>query len=601
MSAAQDYLLRELAETLQYELELQGVPSCLHLGAFPAPSPGSVYILLDPREYARLEGKRALPSGSILRRTILLYADPPPTESDDDHLRLLKRAGAVFAVDQRSVLAMRRVDVPARLLRPGYSKSLDRFDPEAPRPIDVMFLGTHSLRRTRYLSRAATVLSRHNCLLQISDEVPSPGDTSSFLGPGRWPLLARTKVLININRTDDSRFEWRPALDAIHAGAVVVTEHASGIAPLEAGEHLLVASPDALPYVVETLLRDEQRLARIRAQAYERLSAWIPYALWVSVLRASVVELVGEPIGPESSPTEPLAVPANGVPPATTATVAQPEDPVGTPLPGTIAPSEVVHQSPAWRALAAARLTVLTALRGTGEELVTTLDSLAASRPRDVELVVVDAGSSDRTRAIAKDWMIAHPRVASRLVLPATARGVGAARNLGLDFGRAPYCLLLDPGQMLYPRCLDVLVGTLDAMPEMTFVYPIQEVIDAPDAFVDAGGDYLMSFFGWDPGRLRRGNYVHAPVLIRTDGLRRIGGFTADPRLAGLEEYDLWCRMAEQGWRGQLVPQELARRSESGSSDVLSAIRPAPGTGTNTLMSRAPSLMAGAFPRPDQP
>ena len=161
-----------------------------------------------------------------------------------------------------------------------------------------MFLGAHSLRRTTYLSRAARVLSRHNCLLQISDGAPSPGDTSSYLGLGRWPLLARTKVLINIHRSDDSRFEWRPALDAIHAGAVVVTEHASGIAPLEPGEHLLVASPDALPYVVETLLRDEQRLARIRAQAYERLSAWIPYALWVSVLRASVVELVGEPIPP---------------------------------------------------------------------------------------------------------------------------------------------------------------------------------------------------------------------------------------------------------------------------------------------------------------
>ena len=64
---------------------------------------------------------------------------------------------------------MHRLGIPARLIRPGYSKSLDRFDPAAPRPIDVMFLGTHSLRRTKYLSGAARVLSRHNCLLQISD------------------------------------------------------------------------------------------------------------------------------------------------------------------------------------------------------------------------------------------------------------------------------------------------------------------------------------------------------------------------------------------------------------------------------------------------
>ncbi len=29
---------------------------------------------------------------------------------------------------------------------------------------------------------------------------------------------------------------------------------------------------------------------------------------------------------------------------------------------------------------------------------------------------------------------------------------------------------------------------------EATFVYPIQEVTGAPDAFVAAGGDYLMSY-----------------------------------------------------------------------------------------------------------
>ena len=167
-----------------------------------------------------------------------------------------------------------------------------------------MFLGTHSLRRTKYLSRAARVLSRHNCLLQIAEDIPSPGDTSSFLAEGRWPLLAQTKILINLHRGDDSRFEWRGALDAVHAGAVVVTEQSSGIAPLVPGEHLLVASADSLPYVVEYLLYDEERLARLRTQAYERLKTWIPYALSVSVLRAAVVELVGEPAPPKRVPRQ---------------------------------------------------------------------------------------------------------------------------------------------------------------------------------------------------------------------------------------------------------------------------------------------------------
>ena len=599
MSEGQHYPLRELADTLAYELALQGVPSSLHLGAFPAPTPRTVFVLLDPEEYWRLEGKRAPRDDAILRRTIFVCAERPSADADDRDLDLLRRAGAVFALDQRSVTAMRRLGIPARLLRPGYSKSLDRFDPEAPRPIDVMFLGDHSLRRTRYLGRAAKVLSRHNCLLQISDGVPSPGDTSSFLGPGRWSLLAQTKILINIHRTEDSRFEWRSALDAIHTGAVVVTEHATGIMPLEPGEHLLVASPDSLPYVVEALLRDERRLARIRQQAYERLSSWIPYALWVSVLRAAVVELVGEPIGVEALPAKPqpdkAPAVASGAPaPATTdAGAAQHSVLVSKPLHIDVARCEIAHETPAWRASPAPRLTAIVVLVDDCEHLGATLYSLAYSRLRDFELVVVDAGESDRGRGSALDWLVDHPRIAARLVVPATARGPGAARNIGLDFGRGPHCLFLDAGQMLYPRALDVLTGTLSGIADAAFVYPIQEVIGAPNAFVEAGGDYLMSFFGWDPGRLRVGNHIHPPVLIRAECLRQLGGFaTIRPSTRGLRPV---VPDRGAGVEGPACFPGAARRTESASSYVLAEIHPTTGPGTVALSKRSPRLMGGAF------
>ncbi len=110
-------------------------------------------------------------------------------------------------------------------------------------------------------------------------------------------LLGQAKLFINIHMGEDSRFEWMQALDAIHAGAVIVTEHSSGLAPLVPGQHLITSSPRALPYVAEAVLRDADRLAELRARAYERLSTWLPFALPVAVLRAAVVELVGEPLG----------------------------------------------------------------------------------------------------------------------------------------------------------------------------------------------------------------------------------------------------------------------------------------------------------------
>ena len=557
MSASQHYPVRELAETLQYELERQAVPSTLHLDGFPDLRPNLVYVLLNPEAYVAREGRQALPADPILRRTIFVCDETPPGAADREQIALLRRGGSLFALDQRSVVAMHRVGLSARLLRPGYSRSHDRFDPAAERSIDVMFLGSHSLRRTKYLSWAARVLSRHNCLLQISDDTPSPGDTSSFLGPGRWPLLARTKVLISLHRDEEPRFDWGGALDAIHAGAVFVSEHASGVSPLVPGEHLVTASPDALPYVVDGLLRDEVRLARLRSQAYERLSTWIPYALSVAILRAAIVELVGEPVPTKAWLGAPRPTPVVGH--AAAFTGAQDGAREAEPFAPDVTGIDLNHENLAWSARRAPSVTLVLAARGRKEQITPTLDSLAESRLRDFELVAVVERESGEAQQVVEDWISDHPRIPARLVVTG-ARGIGAAWNVALDFARGRFVLILYPGLELYPRALEVTAGTLEAMPDMAFAYPIQQITGVPDEFVAAGGDYLLNYLGWDPERVRRRNDIHAPALIRTDRLRQLGGFATDPRLDEFPEYDLWRRIAERGWQGQLVPQALVRR-----------------------------------------
>lgn len=595
MSRRQPYALRELATTLGSELESQAVPSSLHLDGFPEARPSLVYVLLDPQAYVAEEGEAALPASEILRRTIFLCAEPPPSAADGEHVPLLRRAGAVFAVDQRSVMAMGRLGIMARLIRPGYSKSLDRFDPAAPRSIDVMFVGTHSLRRTKYLSRAARILSRYHCVLQICEDTPNAVDVGSPLAQARWSLLSQAKVLISLHRGDQMCFDWRGAVDAIHVGSVVVTEPSSGIAPLVADEHLVATSADSLPYLVEQLLSDEQRLARMRSAAYERLKTWVPYALSVAVLRAAVVELVGEPT-PSQAAVGDLRYTPDAVNVVAPRTPQERANWVGA-FPTAAAGVGVADESPSWASRRAPRVTAAVPLHAGDGQITGTLDSLAQSTLQQFELLVVVASASEQDRQTAQHWMSEHPRIPSRLLVTDVS-GVAAAGNIALDFARGAFFLMLAPGQELYPRCLDVLAGALEEMPEVAFAYPMQEVIGAPDDFVQHRGDYLLSFTGWNPERLREGNVVHAPALIRTNRLRQLGGFATDPRLDGFEDYDLWCRIADRGWCGQLAPQVLARRTESASSRTLSAIYPSCSDATTALMERAPTLMAGAFGAP---
>lgn len=284
ISADAERSLRDLAETLRYELERQDVVCALHMGGFSDPTPQRVYVLLDPWAHVRPERRAALPCDAILRRTVAVCTGPLPEDERDECVELLRCAGAVFALDQRVAVDLEREGLRARLLRPGYSERLDRFDPAAARPTDVVFAEARTARQRGYVEAAMHVLRRFDCQQQEA------GDDDPRL------LLARAKVMIDIHPGDDARLDWRCTVDAIHSGAVVVTEHSSGIAPLKAGEHLLVAAPDAVPYVARALLQDEPRLTALRTAAYERLRAWLPDALPVSILRAAVVELVGEPL-----------------------------------------------------------------------------------------------------------------------------------------------------------------------------------------------------------------------------------------------------------------------------------------------------------------
>jgi Glycosyl transferase family 2 len=613
MSPQQNWYLREFAETLIYELGQQGAPSALHLDGFPAPRPEMVYVLVAPHEYLKLEGDGALPDDEILKRTIFLCADSPAVIDQDKDTKLLRRGGAVFDLDARSVALRRRTGIPSRYLRPGYSKLRDRFDPEVDRPIDVMFLGAHSLRRTRQLARCARVLAPRNCLLQISDAShPNPGASTSFIADGKWDLLAHTKVLLNVHRGEDSYIEWLRVLDAIHSGAVVVTEHSAGMSPLVAGEHLLVASPDSLGYVLDAALRDSVLLQKVRTSAYEHVRSWLPFALWVSVFRATAVEIVGRSVTSTAS----LGHRGNprpeqwAMPPAMNDLEADAThrrlkevslEVIG--LRRDIARLEHVIRSgeatedrdracetPAWSFQTTPRVTVVTALSNHAEVIRATLESLAGSWFRDFEIVVVDDGSTDGSNEIVREWMRLHPRVPALLARHPTGQGLGAARNTGVDHARGPYILTLDAGDEIYPRCLEVLVGTLDALAEPAFAYPMLEVFGMTGSFVAADGDYLLNVFGWEPRRLLRWRRLDALAMIRSERLRELGGFASEVDLSGWEDYDLWCRMAERDLRGQLVPQILGRyRASLDRLTGLSNIPP-----VAALAERARGFLAGA-------
>jgi hypothetical protein len=570
LAPGQNAFFRELAEALRAELEALGVEAGIATGDFPEPRDGLVYVLVPPHEYAELR-RGDLPTG-LLGRTIFVCAEQPESPWFGSNLALTRLGGAVFDINRASVRRMRELGIEAEHLQLGYTPLWDRFDPEAARDVDILFLASATERRERLLAEWARSLSRHHCQIVVSDNLqPNVATSQSFLaGDDKWSLLARSRVMLNVHRTEEPYFEWQRVLEAIHCGAAVVSEWSTDTDQLVAGEHFLSGRPETLYLLAEELLEDGDRAQGMRTAAYELIRDRLPLRAAAERLADAAQRLdrrprrrlarlgFRPPAGPEptlgtvlrpvidrlEAPTRELL---GGVKDARLATlelsrrVGRLEYAVeaGTEPP----PVEVDSETAARKATAAPAVSVVTALHNHARHVQRALASLVAGGYRDFELIVVDDGSTDASADVVRSWMRRHDSVPTLLLRHVVNRGLPAARNTAIEFARGDLVLVLDSDNELFPHALERLVAALETEPEAAMAYGILQTFD------DAGPRGLIGFLGWDPERLRRHNYIDALALIRTSVLREVGGFTTDLRLYGWEDYDLWCKLASRGMR----------------------------------------------------
>ncbi len=217
------------------------------------------------------------------------------------------------------------------------------------------------------------------------------------------------------------------------------------------------------------------------------------------------------------------------------------------------------------------------------------LDSAAAQLYSNLELLIINDGSTDSTHQVIKEWLLKAPKRWFRLeYINQENKGLTATLNSALNWAQGKYISPIASDDIMCPNKISVLVESLErkgeeyaaAFGNAQFINEhgnnINFDIKDSDGNVLSSHNLFLNYYSFgrninvnnpeDFGSywsLLAGNYLPAmSTLIRTESIRKVGGWTSGNCV---EDWELWLKLAKD-YRFAYVDQIVALYRLHGSN-----------------------------------
>jgi glycosyltransferase involved in cell wall biosynthesis len=180
-----------------------------------------------------------------------------------------------------------------------------------------------------------------------------------------------------------------------------------------------------------------------------------------------------------------------------------------------------------------------------GEFLPEAVASVKKIQREDIELIVIDDGSTDARTLIEIDKLCTN----GVKVVRQENRGLGAARNAGISASCGEYIFPLDADDRLRPGWIDTGIDILDTERRVGVVYGDAQCF---------GTETRHWFVGpFDGEQLLNSNFIHCSALFRRSIWEQNRGYETQMPIQGLEDWDFWLGAYEHGWQFKYLPQAV--------------------------------------------
>jgi glycosyltransferase involved in cell wall biosynthesis len=207
--------------------------------------------------------------------------------------------------------------------------------------------------------------------------------------------------------------------------------------------------------------------------------------------------------------------------------------------------------------LALSLISVIIPAYNAEEFIAKTLESVLSQTYQNIEILVVDDGSTDTTAEIVKSFAQKDSRI---ILLQQSNAGVAAARNLAIEKSKGEYIAPIDADDIWYPSNLEKQVKCLTSSASTVgVVYSWSVDINEQDLLT--GGFYNSTIEGKVYTALVYKYFIGnaSSSLIRRACFEKLGGYNCQLKLQnaqGCEDLELHLRIAEH-YQFKVVPEFL--------------------------------------------
>ena len=198
------------------------------------------------------------------------------------------------------------------------------------------------------------------------------------------------------------------------------------------------------------------------------------------------------------------------------------------------------------------KISVIMGIFNCAQTLPAAINSILTQTFTDWKLIMCDDGSTDDTYQVALSYQDTNPDKIT-LIKNAHNMGLNFTLNHCLRYAKGEYVARMDGDDISLPTRFEEEVRFLDEHQEYA-------IVSTPMIYFDENGEFRRGVGRGEPNpkNLVLGTiHPHAPCMVRRQAYMAVGGYTETKSRIRVEDWDLWIKMYEKGFRGYNLEKPL--------------------------------------------